>query len=58
VQLIINVILAITAVCGVVMSAINQIQIRRQTQYKLQVSVKQDVRQLPRISDGYGGRSL
>ncbi len=56
-QLIINVILAITAVCGVVIGIINQIQIRRQTQRRLLVSMKQDVRQLPRIPDGYGGRA-
>jgi hypothetical protein len=57
VQLIINVILAITAVCGVVIGIINQIQIRRQTQRRLLVSMKQGVRQLPRIPDGYGGRA-
>ena len=57
-QLIINVILAITAICGVVMGAINQIQIRRKTQRRLSVSVKQAVMDLPRIPDAQGGRSL
>jgi hypothetical protein len=56
-QLIINVILAIAAVYGAVMSTINQIQIRRQTQRRLLVSMKQDVRQLPRIPDAQGGRT-
>jgi hypothetical protein len=58
VQLIINVILAITAIYGAAMSTVNQLQIRRQTQRRLLVSVKQAVMDLPRIPDAHGGRSL
>jgi len=57
VQFIINIILAIAAIYGAAMSSINQLQIRRQTQCRLSVSVKQAVMDLPRIPDGYGGRA-
>ena len=56
-QLIINIILAIAAIYGAAMSTVNQLQIRRQMQRRLSVSVKQAVMDLPRIPDAQGGRS-
>jgi hypothetical protein len=58
VQVIIDIILAITAIYGAAMSTINQLQIRRQMQRTLLVSVKQDVMQLPRIPTDSGGRTV
>src|SRR5437667_4491656 len=56
-QDVINVILALTSICGVVMSAISLLQIRRQMQRVLLLCVKQDVLSLARIPDKQGGRS-
>lgn len=56
-QLIIEIILAIAAIYGAAMSTINQLQIRRQMQRRLSVSMKQAVVELPRIPDAHGGRS-
>jgi hypothetical protein len=54
VQLIINIILALAAIGGIVLGIINQLQIRRQIQRKLLVSMKQAVMDLPRIPDAQG----
>src|SRR5436305_7450431 len=56
VQIIFDVILAITALYGAVMSTVNQLQIRRQMQRILAVRVKQAVMSLPRIRTESGGR--
>jgi hypothetical protein len=58
VQLSINIILALAAIGGIVLGIINQLQIRRQMQRKLLVSMKQAVMDLPRIPDAQGGRNL
>ena len=56
VQIIFDVILAITALYGAVMSTVSLLQIRRQMQRTLVVSVKQAVMSLPRIPTDSGGR--
>jgi hypothetical protein len=57
VQVIIDLVIAITAVYAAAMSTINQLQIRRQMQRIVSVNMKQAVMDLPRIPDGSGGRT-
>ncbi len=57
VQIIIDIVIAITAVYAAAMSTINQFQIHRQMQGVLSVNMKQTVIDLPRIPDGSGGRT-
>jgi hypothetical protein len=56
-QVIINIILALTAIYAAAVSTINLLQMRRQMQRRLVVSMKQGKMQLPRIPDDLGGRS-
>ncbi len=56
-QVIINIVLATVAVYGAVLSTINLLQRRRETQQRLSVNMKQTVMELPRIPDGSGHRS-
>lgn len=54
-QLILTIVIAITAVYAAAMSTINQLQIRRQMQRIVSVKMKQAVMELPRIPDEQGG---
>jgi len=55
VQFLIDVVVAITAIYAAAMSTINLLQIRRQMQRIVSVTMKQAVMDLPRIPDGAGG---
>lgn len=55
VQIIIDIILAITAIYGAVIGTINQLQLRKQMRRTLRVSIQQEVMQLGRIPNGSGG---
>ena len=56
-QIILDIVIAITAIYAAAMSTINQLQIRRQMQRILSVTMKQAVMELPRIPDQQGGRT-